>query len=112
MDKNTLKKIIKKGGVTLTSQGLQVNFKKGYQVSFKDCYILEVDNIDIILKKVNYLLNYYKKINCYIGLWIDSNKIYIDLSKKIDNLKNALNFGKSRQQISIFDWNKKECIYL
>ena len=110
MELQTLKNIISKGGATLNSQGRAVNFKKGYQVSKKDCYILNINNTAEVLNAINKLLNTIKA-NEFAGVWIEEGKAYIDISIKINSLSKALKLGKELKQISIFDWNTKKCIY-
>lgn len=107
----TLKNLIQKNGATLDKNEKQVNFKNGYQVSKKDCYILDLTNTKDILNKINGLFKSLKPGE-FLGLWVEDNKIYIDISIKINNLKNAINFGKVNNQLSIFDWATKNCIYL
>ena len=102
--------IIRQGGATLNNNGEAVNFNNGYQVSKKDCYKLEVKNIDKITKSVKKLLNGLKRGE-FVGLWIDSGFIYIDISERIHNLKRALRVGKARKQISIYNWSDASCIY-
>lgn len=109
--KTRIKNIIKNGGATLNKQGNAKNYKSGYQVSKKDCYILNVDNLEQITTAINELLNSMQNDE-FCGLWVDNNKIYIDLSIKINNLQKAVNFGKKLKQISIFEWSSKNCIYL
>lgn len=111
MKKSTIKKIIENGGATLTKQGKKVNYKKGYQVSKKDCFILNIENVELICEKVNELLQKINK-NDFVGLWVDNGKIYIDISIKFNILENALQFGKLNKQLSIFDWKNQTCIFL
>lgn len=110
MKKQTLSSIIEKGGATLNARGRQVSYLKGYQVSFKDLYKIKLEKFDDILQKVNKALNDAQG-DC-VGLWVDSGFIYIDYSKKIDDLQEALTFGKLNNQLSIFDWASKKCIFL
>lgn len=113
MKLKTLKNIIKNGGATIcTKTKKQVNFKNGYQVSFKDCYILNLAELQLILKSVNNLLKENQNKNNYVGLWCENGLIYIDLSQKINKKNYALIFGALKNQISIFDWSKKDCIYI
>ena len=107
----TLKNFIEKQGATLDKSGKAVDFENGFQVSKKDCFILELKNINKILKSINELLKEIKQGE-FVGLWVEDNKIYVDISIKINNLKNALSFGKMQNQLSIFDWKNKNCIYL
>lgn len=102
--------VIRAGGATLNSNGEAVNFNNGYQVSKKDCYKLEVKNIDKITISVEKLLNGLKRGD-FVGIWVDGGYIYIDISERIHNLKRALRVGKARKQISIFKWSDATCIY-
>lgn len=111
MKNKTLLKILKNGGATLNKKGKAVKFKNGYQVSKKDCYTLSIDNINDILKSINGLLATIQNDE-FCGVWVDSGKCYIDISIKIDNKMQAINEGKKLNQISIFDWSVKDCIYL
>lgn len=111
MEKQTLLNIIKKGGATLNYRGRQINFREGYQVSLKDLYIFNLKDIDAILKTINEQLDKLN-FNEHLGLWVDEGKVYIDLSFNIKQFKRAVEIGKLYNQISIFDWNTKKCIFL
>lgn len=110
MKLQTLKNIINNGGATLNKNGEAVNFKKGYQVSRKDCYKLDINCTTEILNAINKLLNNIKN-NEFCGIWIENDIVYIDISIKINSFADALKTGRELKQISIFDWNAKKCIY-
>lgn len=109
LNKKTILKIIKNGGATLDKNGNFKKFKKGFQCSVKDCYTINLKNIDEILTKSNKVFNTLKNDE-YLGFWVNNNKIYIDISKKFDSLEFALIFGKINNQISILNWANFECI--
>lgn len=111
MKLSELKKIIENGGATLNSDGESVNFDWGYQVSKKDCYILTVKNVNKILRAVNSLLNTITAGE-FVGLWVDSGLIYIDVSERVERLRVAIVKGIERKQKSIFDWCLSRCIGL
>lgn len=106
-----IKNILKNGGATLNKQGNAKNYKSGYQVSKKDMYILDISNIEQITKAINEILNNISK-NEFCGIWCDSGKCYIDISIKINNKQKAIEQGKILKQISIFEWQTKNCIFL
>ena len=110
MDKIDLVKIIQNGGATLDDSGRPVCFKRGYQVSKKDCYILNTRHTNKILKAVNCILNGLKPGE-FCGLWIDGGRAYVDISERIRDRRAALKVGRERKQISIFDWRAAACIY-
>lgn len=110
MDNKTLMQIIDNGGATLSKNGLQVNFLRGYQVSKKDCYQLKISEFKKILRSVNYLLAHIGGGE-FVGVWVDAGVAYIDISEHIKSKKTALRVGRERKQISIFDWQNGNCIY-
>lgn len=113
MNIKTLKQIIKNGGATIDAKTQkQVKFKNGFQVSFKDCYILELAKLNEILNKTNKLLTENKNKNVFVGLWVENGFIYIDLSKTITRKNYAIIYGFLKSQKSIFNWFNKDCIYI
>lgn len=106
-----LEQIIKNGGATLNKSGARVNFSRGYQVSRRDCYTLNAENVNDILAAVNSLLD---EIGAgeFVGLWVDSGLIYIDVSERVERLSAAIVAGIERKQKSIFDWCLSRCISL
>lgn len=82
-----------------------------YQVSKRDCYTLNIENIGEILAAVNGLLS---EIGAgeFVGLWVDSGLIYIDISERVERLSAAIVAGIERKQKSIFDWGLSRCISL
>lgn len=110
MNKIDLVKIIQNGGATLDDSGRPVSFRRGYQVSKKDCYTLNVKHTNKILRAVNSLLNGLKPGE-FCGLWVDGGHVYVDISERITSKRAALKLGRERAQISVFDWRAAACIY-
>lgn len=108
MRKITLLNIIKNGGATLNAHGKKVTYKKGYQVSKKDYYKINVNNISDILNAINDIKKTIAK-NEFCGLWVDSGYIYIDISERITDKNIALEQGRKLNQISIFGWAEGLC---
>lgn len=50
--------------------------------------------------------------NMYIGLWLDSGIMYIDISININDKMEALEFGKYNKQLAIYDIVNNDSIYL
>lgn len=104
--------IIENGGATLDRNGESVNFKSGYQVSRKDCYTLNAEKINDVKKAVEKVLNRIgHESGLFCGVWVDSGFVYIDISERIKNRKKAVNVGKARHQISVYDWRAGDCVY-
>ena len=107
-----IKNIIANGGATLNKDGASVDFKNGYQVSRKDCYILNAEKLNDVKKAVKTVL---KRIShesgLFCGVWVDSGLVYIDISERVKSLKKALRVGKARHQISVYNWQTGDCVY-
>lgn len=104
---------LKNGGLTLSSNLKAVEFSRGFQASFKDfekVIYIDFETFKQVLKDYKKLLRRFK--NCFIGLWIDEGKIYFDISKYFNFEVHAVFFGVINEQKAIFDWSKKESIYL
>ena len=104
--------IVRQGGATLDRSGEAVNFRDGFQVSKKDCYKINAESLNEIKKAIKTVL---KRIShesgLFCGVWVDSGLVYIDISERIKSRKKALNVGKARKQISVFDWRAGDCVY-
>lgn len=113
---NTLdlfQKLKENKGLTVTKD-LREFTRSGYAVALpdKETKILESD---LDLSKFTSLLNDYSKQladNQNIGLWIDQNIVYFDISEVIADKDQALKIAKERKQLAIFDFNSLESIYL
>ena len=111
MKKFELLKIIRDGGATLNGDGFPVHYSRGYQVSRRDCYVLDVSNVGRILRAVNRLLR-RSKAGDFVGVWIDGGRAYIDISERVERLGDAIRVGLERKQKSIYDWCCDRCITL
>ena len=102
-----LKNIIANNGATIGKKD-EISFTSGYQVSKKDLSVIPTYKLR---KKDLLAILETLKTREYLGVWIDNNKAYIDISEHRLSLDQALSLGKKRNQISIFDWSTKDCIY-
>ena len=110
MKRIDLLKILKDGGATLDASGAAVSFRRGYQVSRKDCFVLNVRNTNKILRAVRSVLASLTAGE-YCGIWVDGGRVYVDVSERITNKRDALKIGRERAQISVFDWRTGAAIY-
>lgn len=110
MKRIDLLKILKDGGATLDASGAAVSFRRGYQVSRKDCYTLNVRNVNKILRAVRSVLASLTAGE-YCGIWVDGGRVYVDVSERITRKRDALKIGRERAQISVFDWRTGAAIY-
>lgn len=110
MKRIDLLKILKDGGATLDASGAAVSFRRGYQVSRKDCYTLNVKHTNKILRAVRSVLASLTAGE-YCGIWVDGGRVYVDISERIPRKRDALKIGRERAQISVFDWRTGAAIY-
>lgn len=113
---NELKReIIKNEGLTVNDELKNANLKNGFMVSIQG-YEFVTYNIDKAIKKaLEYKEIIKNKNNCYIGFWVDvqdDNKIYVDISKNINNLRDATKTAKKNMQKAIYNIKDNKSIYL
>ena len=107
-----LKEILKNGGATLTKELKALEKNNGYMVSLlgyeKTFTFDQLEDLEQNIK------GYQKQLknNEYIGLWIDNNIIYLDISKHYIKKEKAKKAGVKNKQLAIFDLKEKKSIYL
>lgn len=110
--KNIINEAIKNGGATLDHELKTANLKNGFMVS-KNGYEITTDpkNIEFIEKTI---LKYQKiiKKHEFIGLWLDNNILYIDISKNYIDKMQAIKTGIFEKQKAIYDLKNNINIYL
>lgn len=102
-----LKDVKLNNGATLDKQGNALNYNNGYQVSVKDLEIIPAYKLTKkhLIEVLNKLPN-----GANLGVWIDNKKAYIDYSVRFTNKRQALEYGKAHNQISIWNWKASEAI--
>lgn len=105
--------ILENHGATLTKAGKNANYINGYMVSIKDITKINITKTtqSEIIKSINQNLQILKNSQ-NLGLWIDNNILYIDISKNIKSRKKAEKIGNKYNQIAIWDITKNENIFL
>lgn len=91
------------------------SYTSGYQVSIQDVFALPVCNAeDIETIRLVELMEHYFKTHpgediAYLGMWIEDEIIYVDVSTRIENLLEAIKVGVNLKQKAIWDWaNRKD----
>ena len=109
--------VVKNEGATIDTKKQPLTKKSGYMVSLAN-YELKI-NVDFkefkkYFKKYKRLLKRLKKTykNVYIGLWIDSNILYYDISIYIDDLSIAIYEAFKNNQLAIYDLKENKSIYM
>lgn len=114
MENKKIMEIIENEGATLDSNYNDFSSSKGYMVSLEGQEI-QVNKNDIqgirkeIEKKREFIGN---KKGLFIGLWLDNDIMFIDISIHIIDYLEALEVARNNDQLAIFDLKKKDSIYL
>ena len=114
MNNKKIMEIIENKGATLDGNYNDFKSDVGYMVSIKGQEV-KVNKNDIqgikkeIKKKREFIKN---KRGLYIGLWLDNDIMYVDVSIHIIDYLEALEVARNNDQLAIFDLKKKDSIYL
>lgn len=114
MENKKIMEIIENKGATLDYNLNNFNSDNGFMVSIKGQEV-KVNKNDIkeikkeIEKKREFIGN---KKGLYIGLWLDNDIMYVDVSIHIIDYLEALEVARNNDQLAIFDLKKKDSIYL
>lgn len=109
-----IKRIIEEKGATLTSELKQAKLTRGYMVSLEGAESqVKGDDYQAIIKAIEEKQTIIKdKDNLYIGLWLDNDTMFVDVSINIIDKVDALEFGKKNKQLAIYDIENNDSIYL
>ena len=114
MELEDIKKIINNGGATLDYNLNNFNNDNGFMVSIKG-QEMKIDKNDIkgiqreIEKKREFIGN---KKGLFVGLWLDNDVIYVDVSIHIIDYLEALEVARDNDQKAIYDLKNNDSIYL
>ena len=109
-----INEILKNGGATLDTNYNNFNSSIGFMVSIKGHEKkLNINDIENIKKEINKKMELVKnKKNYFLGLWVDNDILYIDISKHIINYNRALEVARNNKQLAIYDLKNDKSIYL
>lgn len=86
----------------------------GYAVAFPNSGTV-IKEVDCDLGTFRNLLESYRhkiRETETIGLWIDQDKVYFDVSEVVQDIGQALDLGKNRSQMAIFSFDSLESIFI
>lgn len=114
MKNNKIMEIINNEGATLDSNYNDFKSNKGYMVSIKGQEVkVNKNDIEEIKKEIEKKRKFIQdKEGLYIGLWLDNDIMYVDVSIHIMDYLEALEIARNNDQLAIFDLKKKDSIYL
>jgi hypothetical protein len=109
-----IKRIIENKGETLTKELKKADINGGFMVSLEGAEVQKnVNDINGIKKAIEEKQEIIKdNNNMYIGLWLNNNIMYIDISINIIDKVEALEFAKYNKQLAIYDIENNNNIYL
>ena len=104
--------LINNGGFTLSSSLQDVSLDSGYMVAYKEHEnIIDINSLELG-QSINTTQDNAKKLNAFVGGWLDNGLVYLDVSKHFTDKDKALEFARQEKQIAIYDIEKGESIYL
>ena len=111
---NKIIEIIENKGATLDYNYNNFNSDKGFMVSIKGQEVkVNKNNIEEIKKEIEKKKEFIEnKKGLYIGLWLDSDIMYIDVSIHIIDYLEALEIARNNEQLAIYDLKNNDSIYL
>ena len=114
MKNEKIMEIIKNEGATLDKDYNNFMSDRGFIVSIKGQEVkVDKNDIEEIKKEIEKKREFIKnKEGLYIGLWLEDDTIYIDVSIHIINYLKALEVARKNEQKAIFDLKNKDNIYL
>ena len=100
-----------RGGLTLNCDLSGATFNGGYVVSLNGFeYVTKVSKLNKRL--LNLYSNIAQRLGGFVGLWIDNNKLYLDISIHIKDKQQALYKGLKEKQKAIYSVSDNETIYI
>lgn len=93
-------KLSNNDGLTL-KKGNKITYKSGYQVATEG--IATTDPREAI--------NAVKAYGGNCGIWFENGIYYIDLSRRVNTKREALEIGRACNQISVLKWADMSLIY-
>lgn len=114
MEKEKIFEIIENKGATLDKDYNNFSSDRGYMVSIQGQEVkVDKNNIQGIKKEIEKKREFIKdKRGLYIGLWLEGDVMFVDVSIHIINYLRALEVGRCNKQKAIFDLKNNNSVYL
>lgn len=114
MDNKRIIEIIENKGATLDYNYNNFSSSKGYIVSIKGQEVkVNKNDIQGIKKEIEKKREFIKdKKGLFVGLWVEDDILYIDVSVHIINYLRALEVARNNEQKAIYDLKNNDSIYL
>lgn len=96
----TIKKLANNDGLTLKN-GKVISYKTGWQVATHG----------VEVKTAREAIEAVKAYGGNCGIWLENGIYYVDKSFRVNTKREALEIGRTHNQISIFGWTRKNLAY-
>lgn len=111
LTKSVIDLIVKNGGGTFTRSLEDANLKKGFMVSLPNHeQVMELETASKV--NIKSMVDAALQANAYIGTWLSSGMLYLDLSIQVDSLEEAMKLGLEYNQLAIYDNERQTVIDL
>lgn len=99
---NLQKMIIKNKGATLDKELKPIKATNGYMVSMLGHELkTTVQGLnDALVQRYQALA---EELNGYVGMWLDGDTLYLDISQHHTDINQAVTVGKENKQLAIYD---------
>lgn len=114
MENKKIMEIIENKGATLDKEYNDFDSNKGYMVSIKGQEVkVNKNDIEEIKKEIEKKREFIQdKEGLYVGLWLDNDIMFIDVSIHIIDYLEALEIARDNDQLAIYDLKNNNSIYL
>lgn len=106
MTLNELGTYLKQGGVTLDSLGKEIDTKVGYAVCLASSAV-KIDPMTPLPEILKIIQTYSLWSDCYLGIYVNENGIWITSNKIIEDKEEAIRTGLEQKQDSIWDFHNQ-----
>lgn len=111
--KRILQHLKQNGGATLTARLNNYHPASGYAVSDYGTECRIPFDSKLFNKTIKQFKKHAKKLNKYIGLWVDDNgQICFDLSNILNNQEEAEQLARNNKQEAYFNFTNDKTIYI
>ena len=107
---NFVNDTLNNGGASFNLLTGEYNPKTGYMVATQGNEIViplkQFHNASVseyIAKKSYMLLSGISNTSLFLGSWVDGDKVYLDISEKVEDRHEAVKLGIERKQLAIWD---------
>lgn len=107
---NFVNDTLKNGGASFNLLTGEYNPKSGYMVATSGHEVViplkQFHNASLagyIAEKSAILLSGISNTSLFLGAWVDGDKVYLDISEKVEDRQDAVKIGIERKQLAIWD---------